>query len=322
MKLRLTLFYHSIIPFYVTLSVVEGPSFHHSTIPSFHHSNIPTFHHSIIPSFHNVKMTFQNRIAFALLLLILVLPAYARCQQEERNYIGVSFGGSFFHLKDEVASPMIFRKPGIAPQLQYFRRGEKSIHYAEASYYHQNLETDQDNFTVRNHSGRIRYAYMHSMLNAGAFNDQLKVYLGGSFHSFFNRSDYDYLRGNSTARAITTWYWSHSLDLSAQLDYLISNRQFITGQLFIPVVSNVSRPTYSPSGDYNYTTNQRNIKTFGETVFSPQNFSVNASLRYQRPIGTKVSLQLNYEFCFTRYNEPREIAMYMNNFRIGLFYCF
>lgn len=260
--------------------------------------------------------------AVAVFVLLILVQGYAMCQQNEKNYVGVSFGGSFFHIKDEVASPLIFRKPGIAPELQYFHRNEKSIHYGEVAFYHQNLMATQENFTIRNYCGRIRYSFVHSILNTGDISKKLHLYLGGSINSFFNRSDYDYYRGDNSARAITSWYWSHSFDLSAQLEYRISFRKFITGQIYFPMVSNVSRPTYSPSGDYNYTTNQRNIKMFGETLFLPQNFSLNAHIVYQQPIGTKVNLQLNYEFYFTHYDKPREVKLYMNNFRMGLFYCF
>jgi len=251
-----------------------------------------------------------------------ILPGYLYAQKNRQNLLGIRMGISDFHLFDEHASPLFFSGIGIAPSIQYYRKNKNSIQAIEASFYRNKLKTTQDNFVTQNYSGRFRYSYSYGF-NLIPAKQNLKLYLGGSIHSFFNRSDYDYKYFNiPNARAITSWYWSHSVDLLAQLEYVFASGNLISGGLYIPVISNVSRPEYSPSGDYNYTTNDWDIPILGETALFLKNTGFNAFINYQRPISAKFNLQLSYEFYYAAYIEPRDIKMYTNTLRVGLFYCF
>jgi hypothetical protein len=100
----------------------------------------------------------------------------------------------------------------------------------------------------------------------------------------------------------------------------LSNRDFIDIRLYIPLVSNIARPEYSPSGGYDYEKNEWIVKTFGKTEFFQANFSLNSHLDYRHQLFTHFSIQFSYEFYFATYNEPNHIGLYMNNFRVGMFY--
>jgi hypothetical protein len=265
-------------------------------------------------------MKTANWVALATCFLIVMIPISASAQ--DNNYLGISFGTSDMHLYDEHASPLIFKGIGIAPDIIYYHKNKHRRQYAEASFYHKNLKTSQDNFSDHNYNGRVRITFVYSILKNNANEKKLSAYLGSSIQSFFSRSDYFYQRNTGPSRSITSWYWCHSVDLSALLEYQFDAQNYISSQLFIPLISNISRPAYSSSGDYNYTTNEWDINPFGETLFFPQNISFNAKINYQKPIGAKTSLQLSYEFFFASYYKPRDIKMYMNNLRIGLFYNF
>ena len=241
-------------------------------------------------------------------------------QQLTENYLGFNIGTSDMHLLDEHASPLIFKRFGITPSLKYYRKNKNSIQNMEASFYHNKLKTTQDNFVTQNYSARFRYSYSYGFDFIPA-KQNLKLYLGGSIHTFFNKSEYDYTYFHiPNARAITSWYWSHSVDLSTQIEYVFANDGFILVGIYIPIISNVSRPQYSPSGDYNYTTNDWNIPLFGETVIFLKNTAFNVHLNYQKPITAKLNLQLSYEFYYAAYSEPCPINIYMNTLRLGLFY--
>jgi hypothetical protein len=258
-----------------------------------------------------------------LLLSAFYFPAFhsAFAQTDGGSYLGVSFGGSDFHIRDIHASELIFRGVGIAPALQYINKGKMSAQYAEASFYSDNLSTTNANFNTDNWRARARYSYLHTI--AGLSGDNVRIFLGGSLSSLFCASDYYFsLAGNFTGRAISSWYWSHSLDLSLMADYSPAYRESFSLFLFFPVVSNVSRPQYSSSGDYSYTENNWKIKAFGRTESFIKNFSVNSILLYQRPVLGDFNLQLSYGFFYSFYGTPQDINMYMNDFRAGFFYCF
>ena len=261
------------------------------------------------------------QIAHLLSIVILSTIRISSAQTRPDIYLGGSFGGSDFHLRDIHASELISRGVGIAPALQFLYKGSTSVHYADASYYFDNLSAANPNFHTDNWRARARYSYMHSI--TGISNGNVRIFLGGSLSSFFCASDYYFsLAGNFTGRAISSWYWSHSLDLSLMADYSPAYRESFSAFLFFPLVSNISRPQYSSSGDYNYTRNNWKLKAFGKTEFFINDFSVNAILLYQRPLLGDFNVQLSYGFSYSFYGTPQDINMYMNDFRAGFFYCF
>jgi hypothetical protein len=219
---------------------------------------------------------------------------------------------------------MIFSAWGIAPVLQYLHAGEESRHYFEASYYPSVLSTGPDNFRTYTWQGRGRYAYLRSIGGFGDPDRPLRLFLGGSLNSFLSRSDYYYFIKplNGYSSTINSWYWSNSLDAAFQLEYGFAPREFLSLQCFVPILSNVSRPQYSPSGDYSYTENLWKMKMFGRTEFFPKNISCDLLFAFQVPVFWRFNFQVSYEFYFTSYDLPREVKMYMNNARGGVFFCF
>ncbi len=263
------------------------------------------------------------RQGIILLTFMAFLCGKSISQEEPRNFIGASFGGSDFHLRDDHASPLIFSRLGIAPALQYYYRGDESRHYVDLSYDDGNLETTNDAFFVTTHRARIRYTYVHALADFDFVRQPVAVVIGGSVTSYLSHADYYYFFVPPTiAKSIESWYWSNSVDLSLQCECRPSPRECFSLQLFVPIVSNVSRPTYSPRGDFNNTDNDCKFKLFGKTTVFPKNFSLNAMLAYQRPLFGSFDLQISYEFFYAFYAEPREVNLYMNNFRGGVYFCF
>jgi len=271
----------------------------------------------------------RSRLYHYLFLLLILLgntAAFAQTDDERaggKNYIGVSFGGSDFHIKDDHASPMIYSGIGIAPSIQYFYRGGESRQYAEVSYYHGKLTTFEDNFHVTDNRGRARYAYVHSIIDFNLFDRKIVFFAGGSANSFLSHSDYRYsILGSTDGRTIESWQWSTSLDLSLQLEYASAGKEFVSAQFFMPIVSNISRPKYSLSGDYHYLENSWKFKMFGQTKLFTDSFSFDGILIYQRPLVGSFNLELSYEFYYSFYKQPQDIGMYMNNVRAGFLYFF
>jgi hypothetical protein len=268
-------------------------------------------------------MAFMRQFTRMILLALTMTPAISFAQEDTRNFLGVSFGGSDFHIKDGRVSPMIYSSIGIAPSIQYFHRDDETRQYAEVSYYHDYLGTTADNFHDMDNRARVRYSYLHAVTDFNILDRHSSLFAGGSVNSFLSHSDYYFLFIPPTnGRTIESWQWSTSADLSIQLEYSSAAREFLSAQFFIPLVSNVSRPQYSPSGDYNYALNDWKYKMFGKMEVFPENFSLNTLLVYQRPLWESLNIQLSYEFYYSFYERPQDIGMYMNNFRVGVLHCF
>jgi hypothetical protein len=261
------------------------------------------------------------KYVFRKLSLLLIIPFFSLHSQ---TYLGAGFGGTDFHISDLHSSPLIFGSIGIAPAVQFIQKGEKGIHNFELSYYNNYLPSSNSNFNTDSWRGRIQYSYVHLVSTSEIMNRTFNIYVGGSACTFFSKDVYYYYYKPVDANAIAnvSWIWSHSIDLSAEADYNISEREFISAQIDMPLISNISRPEYSPSQDYNYTENAYKIKMFGTTEIFPNYFAMNLRLDYQRPLFWNFNMQVSYEFYYSFYNKPSEIKMYMNNFRGGLFYCF
>ncbi len=263
------------------------------------------------------KSTLRILIVF---LFILHVAAFA---QKEKHFIGGSFGLSDFHLKDIHASPLIFSGWNTTTSMQYYYNGEIDKHYVEATYSFQALTTLSDNLNTVNDLYRLRYSYVHSLSTFKFMEKEFNIYAGGSISTFLSRSNYyqDQQSQIPRVKSIKSWYWSNSIDMSFQLIHNPYPRQFFSLQIYIPLISNVSRPKYSPSADFNYPELDWKLKMFGETVFITDNFSVNTIFVFQSPLFWKLNYQFSYEFYFSAYSKPKEVKMYMNCFRAGLFFC-
>ena len=244
-------------------------------------------------------------------------PSFA---QKSNDLIGLSFGVSNFHITDEHTSPLIFRGTGLAPSINWQHVGVRNSHYAEGSFFFNKLSSSSDNFSTENFRGRFRYSFLHKTSDSLSVNRRLEFSFGGSVTSFYCKSDYFFELRTIRARAIESWYLSQSIDIALQLNYFFSDRNYLGLQIYSPLISNVSRPPFSSSGNYDYDENDWIIKPFGKTVLFPQNLSVNTNMIYQVPVSPKLSIRFNWEFYYMKYTYPDDIGMYMNNFRLGIFY--
>ncbi len=255
-----------------------------------------------------------------IVLLLLRTYIFSKAQNTDRNTIGMTVGITDRHLLDEHASALIYSGMGFVPSLQYSHNSEVGRHVLEATFFYNQLNSAQDNFIATNYSGRLRYSYSH-LLNFITSNSKFKLFCGGSVCTFFNKTNYDYrFYAISWARAISSWYWRHSLDLTTRLEYSHSPKNIFSIDLNIPILSNVSRPQYSPSADYNYITNTWDVKIFGKTVLFPDNLAFDLNFNYQRLIYNNLKFKLNYELEYARYNSPKLMKMYMSNLSVGFCY--
>jgi hypothetical protein len=258
-----------------------------------------------------------------LLSMMIIVSSCLLAQQRGLHFIGLGLIASDFHIRDDHASPLIFSKFGVGPVLQYSYDGIDNRHSFRGTYSFSDLTTSNQNFHTENWRGRVSYSYLRSVGDFELLDRQCSFSCGASVTSFFCKSDYFYsMMGQFNGRAISSWYWSHSIDLIAQVECVPGQGELLFASLSVPAISNVARPGYSPSADYNLTENEWKIKGFGETRFFPRNFSTDFLLVYRRPIVSSFSLQIGYEFSSSTYDKPVEVRAYMNGFHTSLLFGF
>ncbi len=258
-----------------------------------------------------------------IVLFLSSLASLASAQPGGQNLIGVSFGGSDFHIVDQHASPLIFRGIGIAPSLEFFYGGETVRHEIEGAYYSGSLEATNGNFHTDNWRGKFRYAYSLKAAEFGFLGGEWRVFAGGALESFFCKSEYWFdLSGHYAGRSIVSWYWRHSLDLAGRLECSLSPEESASLSFSFPLLSNVSRPGYSPSSDYNYNENDWKMHVFGREILFLKNPGCSVRLAYERFLVPELAVRAQYEFLVNEFDNPAEVHLYMNNLRIGVLYAF
>jgi len=237
----------------------------------------------------------------------------------QSDFIGVSFGGSNLHILDEHATPLIYRGTVILPSLSYDHCSGTSSHTIFGSFHHGFLFAGAENFKTEVIGWDFSYTYLHKIATMhGGFSFDA----GGSVSSFFNKSDYSFDVVTFWAKNIESWYGRHSVDLCAGIHNNFNSRNYIEATLNMPLVSNIGRPAYSASGDYNYEENDWDISCFGNTSFFPMNFSVKTQVSYSMMISERFFAVADYIFFYSRSIEPQQIRLYSNNFIIGVGYAF
>jgi len=263
-------------------------------------------------------------IATILFFMILCSAAFAQNKEQPKknkitNSIGVSIGLSDFHVRDELASPLIYRHMGITGSGEYVLSGENYKHLFEASGYYDILKSSSEHYEAEN--GRIggRYNYLHKITELNLFKNRLTVFGGGGIYSFLNYSFYREFISEIGLITIS-YYMLHSAELSIWLDYSIGSSNQLSLKLNLPLISNASRPTYSTATPG---TNQvGEFSLFGTMAAFWETPAVQLKTAYSFKISKLVSISAQYVFHYLYYSVPRKIAMYMNDFRVGIYFLF
>ena len=238
--------------------------------------------------------------------------------QEKSFQFDIAPGISNSHIIERLSNPMIFRGTGISPLIRIQRYGSRSRQFVNGKVAYANLKNGVDNYKAENFRTSLNIGSEFAVLGQKDGSNQNYLMLGGSISSFYCKTCFFFKLPSIWATALKTWYWRHSLDFTASGKIKLSDKQNIIFRMGVPVVCNISRPTFSSSGDFDVQLNTREIKTFGNTVFIGENFSIETSVAYYRPISQNLELFAEYEFSFNSYKNPDKIAMYMNNLNIGI----
>ena len=192
------------------------------------------------------------------------------------------------------------------------------MHYGEVSGYYDNLKIAYDEYNAENKRIGIRYNYLHEIPGLNFFK-LFKVYAGGGIHSFINYSRYTQNTRTEVKFLADPWYASHSLEFSLLVDVSKNKSDHFSLQLFLPVISDVSRPSYT---NVNGLGLEQVFKLFGEIAPLWKNFLLQFKIRYEHNINKSIGISIHYDFQYSTYNQPRLVSMFMNNFKAGAYFIF
>ena len=271
----------------------------------------------------------MTRTLLLVALTLVLLVSLARAQTGFSHEVGASLGGTLLGLRDRHSSPLIYSDFGIAPGIAYVHRGDHDRHLFEAAYYSDDMGTTIDNFHALNRGGRIRYTYARQAFEFQLFDAPLRVFLGGAVGSYLSHSDFMYLYAplNVYGQGNESWYWSNSLDAVAMIELQPRERYWFRAALWLPLISSISRPTYSPSGNYNYVDQDWKYSPpwpwkGGSLEFFLDNFAFDFHAAYACPFFWNFDFQLSYEFSYAGLKGTQETRMYQNTLRGGILLCF
>ena len=253
---------------------------------------------------------------------LIIFDCIISAQESKINTIGINFGGSNFHILDKHANELIFKGTGLAPSIAFHHVHNKNVHILEGSFYYNDLSSYTANYKTKMFAGEMRYCYLRTFLDRAPGKNQFIVSGGMALTSFYMKTNYQVLKQTYWITAIESWYWSHSIDVAVQFNYALGGSNTFTIWFVMPFISNVSRPKYSSSGDYNYDKNGPELKAYGNTMIIPQNLLFDTRLSYERTLNGRISLTAVYQFVFASSKKPDLLKLYMNNLRIGLLYHF
>jgi hypothetical protein len=265
----------------------------------------------------------NKKILILFLAYIAIVPLLCNqtfAQDYPANSIAVNIGLSNLHLLDEHATPVVFRGSAFAPSVEYNHNGRSGMNFLEVAFSAYKLSAESDNYRTDILTGHFRYSFFLLPENKRSSAKALVIAGGASVTSAFMKADYWILPATSWIKGIESWYGSHSFELAGYLSYGFGVKNQLGIKLYLPLVSNVSRPAYSSSGDYNYEENDWDVKAFGKTLFITENFLANIVLSYERHLKRNLTFTAGYDFRYAQCHEPDPINWYMNIFKLGLKY--
>ena len=252
----------------------------------------------------------------------LALPGRAAGQQREHaaSGLGLAIGIADFHQRDEYVSPVTFRAAIVAANALFEKRSTRMLHSIEASFSvgHPNSATLPRDDQQR--VGRLAYSLLRALGDPERRDGRLVLFLGGGLSTFgevtvLDASDATW---NYTYRD-WSWYWAHSVDLAARLEYAAAARSAAV-RLATPAVRLVSRPNNGK--DFN-AGNERVSREWlrglagGKLTYPWNGPMLVGETDYRQRMSARLQLRAAYDFTYASSDRPRALAMYMHQLLVG-----
>ncbi|MDN5202546.1 hypothetical protein QQ008_14255 [Fulvivirgaceae bacterium BMA10] len=255
-----------------------------------------------------IKISF---FSFVLTLFISLL-GFSQTESVNKNHLGIVFGNSNFHSRDQMLSPLNYRGNNFNTTISYTNRRTKGFHTAEVLFSIGDINTNVDHFTMNGIRTHISYGYRRELSTIKLKNTEIPFFIGGIIKSFLNIKISD----NEDA---FTWMFVNSLNISIGAEYRNSPRHSFLWQFHFPLISYVLRPPYAGSDEF-LVEDPWEFKSsrYGDVAFINKYFMLANILTYQYGLSSRFDLVVKYQFQYHQYDQPRSVKMYVNLVSGGL----
>lgn len=252
--------------------------------------------------------------------------AYGQEQKEPspgiRHTLAVSAGMNDFHIKDEYLSPIIFAGRTFASEASF--GGESGCHaYAiDVRFGLGSLSSGTQPRDVTQYIGDVSFWMTWKLGAWRAAGSPLEFWLGGGLSSFVMNTDFNTI-GQMPAdiHYDQSWYWSHALVVHLSSAYRLSERRRLSVEVTVPLYRIVSRPGnghHFNSRNQEVSQNFLNAALHGKGELLWEDFALQGKAAYVEPLSEQLDLLCTYRFTYASADSPFAMAMYANQFLLGL----
>lgn len=240
-------------------------------------------------------------------------------------FLGVSLGASDFHVKDRYLSPFTYRGLLFASRLTCELPAVGALHSIEAAYATGSPASTLQTRELTEKIGEFSYTLRYNITGWTIGGRSLLLSAGGGLSSFVANTDFDTHDSFGVLYHDQSWYWAHSLNAAARLEYSAWEGGAFTLDLTAPLFSLVSRPG---NGHWMSNDNIRVGQNFlraalnGQAVYPWDTFPVFARLSLRERVGDHVALRGSYRFNYASADAPVPMGMYANTFLAGMDWVF
>ncbi len=238
--------------------------------------------------------------------------------------LGADVGLNDFHVKDNYLSPDIFRGSMFSARLAFERRSPESLHEIRIGFSSGAINSDIQPIDAAEIVGSLSYAYERSVQRFDVAGRPMATFLGLGISSFMaGTTHFDKIEMWSSYDD-GSWYWSHSVDLLARLEFTPDGERSLSVRVQLPAFRIVSRPENGhDKNPRNEEVSDNNLKaaTGGRPEYLWDNLVIHSEVEFKQPISNSLDLNAAYTFTYASSNRPLAMlsyGMFMNQFHVGI----
>ncbi len=265
----------------------------------------------------------------ALLFLSALDPAVYGQEQETgavsvpaQHALGIRFGLNDLQIRDQYPSPFSFGGRTFASGVSFRDESETQRLAIDVGFTNGALDFGREPRDVTQYVGNISFVWASKVGTSGIAGFPLDVWLGGGLSSNVMNTDFNSIgRTPSDIYYDQSWYWSHALDIDLAVACRLPDRRRVSLELTSPLYRLVSRPGnghHLNSRNTEVSQNFLNAALHGKGSFLWESFALQGEVAATTPLGERFDLRCAYRFMFASADSPFEMAMYANQFLLGL----
>lgn len=274
----------------------------------------------------------KNRIILLLEVLGIFIAFASHAQDANYRTLGITYGYQHYSRQDQLFSPLVYN--GTAPlnlKLTYNVNGKVTHQQAYLSFGMYNMQAHEsydfteefDQLKARTlypssfQMIRLGYGYERKFGNGKKLQARAGLRLDGQIEAMFFEMGFASIFGYTT---------SFSLAPSIGLNYKLTEKTTLSGQLAVPVIGLVARSPYALNDD-DYIERQsshNNLTTIVQLIGDSELRSfgtyrqVDVGLHVQHQIARNTAISLGWQARWYEITEPKRVLALQNGFHAGV----